>query len=741
MSSTRIAALALLVAVLFVGSQAQTTYVYNFDSIRRHIPSYNLGYILSGYTVMLNLTTQGSATNFNSATFTFQPDLLTGLPIAPTTTTCASSPYNCIITYDVSTSQNYRLNITVPSTPSTTAGLSPNQMQIFQMTVSSYLTSSAGPSNSSASISTLLKISDTFRDRVSKLLYFDSSQKGTFTLYPAEGTGAVPDTSKVSLHLYPVANILNGSTTYSITGATDVLAVGATATFSSSTKTLTYTSNAATPLASGFYVLVISYDTTNVNFIRATFTSNSYACPFNPDFPDFYSNFQPCTTSSATNQQTPGFPCLNFDSVKRVCTVCASNYELKDGLCVYSTTCGPNEYFKFGNCIPVPSDCKTFDRFTGQCLTCNVPGSRIVDGKCVVPEVVCTDRQYKVNNTCVDASALCKTFNGTGACTSCYDKFEVKNGTCVPIVVICGPRQYIKDNVCVNIPEKCPNFNTTTEKCISCDRGYYVNNGVCQKIECPPGQVPSVYGVFCINVSPLCDNYDTLTGDCLSCKQKDQIISNGQCIQTTSPLAGCAQRQALGYGPCVDAEVNCQNYNIQTGNCDECQPNFFKDFTGRCTLENKPCQSDEISIQGICVQKPANCDKVDNLGLCSRCMGLNYRIINGQCVLEVTCAANQYLSGNNECVDVAPGCSAFNPSTGTCFTCSNGAPANNGLCCPDGFTVLGGECVSPVQYQSIISSAESSDVPTCIATHPSLGTCLQCNGNFQVDLSTGTTCF
>lgn len=542
MSSTRITTLALLLAVLLVASHTQTTYVYNFDSIRRNIPSYNLGYILSGYTVRLDLSTQGSANDFAAATFTLQADSLTGTTIASTSNTCSPGVYNCIITYDVSASQNYRLNITLPNTPSTAAGLSPNQMQIFQMTASSYLTSSGGPSNSSATVNTLLKISETFRDRVAKLIYFDSSQKGTFTLYPAEGTGTTADTTRVSLNLFPVANILNGSAVYSISSASDILATNAAETFSSSTKTLTYTTNAATPIPKGFYVLVISYETTNVNFIRATFTSNSYSCPFNPDFPDFYSNFQPCTVSSTVSQQSPGFPCLNFDSVNRVCTTCAVGYNLTGGVCLYTTTCGPNEYFKFGTCFPVQSDCKSFDRFTGDCLTCNVAGSTIVNGKCVAPEVVCTERQYKVNNTCINASPLCRTFNSNGACTSCFEGNEVKDGQCVPIVVICGARQYLKNNVCINIPEKCPNFNTTTEKCVSCDRGYYVNNGICQKIECPPGQVPSIYGVFCINVSPLCNDYDPLTGECLSCKERGQVISNGQCIQITNPLAGCAER-------------------------------------------------------------------------------------------------------------------------------------------------------------------------------------------------------
>lgn len=182
MSSSRLTLAFVVLGLLLVACQSQTTYVYNFDTIRRFKPSYNLGYILSGTTIMLNLTTNANTVNFAATPFVLEGDNWpVTTSVAPTTTTCAATPTACVVTFDVATSGIYRLNIT--NYANTPLG---NQMQLFQMQVSSYLTTSGGPSNSSATISTLLKLSETFRDRVAKLIYLDSAQQATFTLYPVE---------------------------------------------------------------------------------------------------------------------------------------------------------------------------------------------------------------------------------------------------------------------------------------------------------------------------------------------------------------------------------------------------------------------------------------------------------------------------------------------------------------------------------------------------------------------------
>jgi len=135
------------------------------------------------------------------------------------------------------------------------------------------------------------------------------------------------------------------------------------------------------------------------------------------------------------------------------------------------------------------------------------------------------------------------------------------------------------------------------------------------------------------------------------------------------------------------------------------------------------------------VQKPANCVIIDNLGLCTACNGTQFQLQNGQCVLIQTCISGQYLSSTGVCVNLPSGCSSgsFNPSTGVCLTCNNGNPAINGLCCLPGQLAVGSQCIDPANYSNIINSGQNSLTPSCITWHPSLGTCLQCNGNFSVD--------
>lgn len=723
MSSSRLTLAFVVLGLLLVACQSQTTYVYNFDTIRRFAPSYNLGYILSGTTIMLNLTTNANTVNFAATPFVLESDdwlSATSAPttsIPPTTTTCAATPTACVVTFNVGTSGIYRLNIT--NYLNTPLG---NQMQLFQMQVSSYLTTSGGPSNSTATISTLLKLSETFRDRVAKLIYLDSAQQATFTLYPVES--ADDSAGNDQLLLYNVSTISDGGALYTLVATPVTLAK------TYATKTQTYSTTSSTPLSQGYYVLAVKYAPSNglvQNFIRLTFPSNSYSCPFNNQFPDYYKNFQPCSGSSTDQTVQPGFPCISFNPTTKICTSCVGGYDLINGACIVNTTCPSGYYFHFGQCLPVSKTCKTFDSFTGACLTCQQADYVIVNGLCVPPEVTCTSRQYKIDNKCFNASDLCKTFDATGACTSCYDGYQVKGTTCALIVPVCTDKQYLKNNVCKNLPPNCPSFDTTTETCVSCDRGYHISNGRCVKTECPEGQVPSQYGVFCINVSPLCANYDKLTGECLSCKNKGEIVSNGACIQVISAIAGCQALQQLGYGECVKPEVNCDSFNLVTQECDKCLPNYFKDHTGRCLLTTVTCQSDEVSIQGYCYQVPNNCLKIDNNGYCTTCSTGDYHIVNGQCVYQKTCQANQYISAFGECVDVPSDCSAFNPSSGVCLTCSNGDAAVGGLCCDGGQVAYFGECINPSDYQGLLESAQSSDVPVCTKMHPSMGRCLECN--------------
>ena len=85
----------------------------------------------------------------------------------PYVTTATNIVYTCPT---LPASDYYLLRISRPNSPSDDTGNTPLPLEYFQLTATSYLTASGGPYNSSAIISTLVKATDTFRDRVAKLI-------------------------------------------------------------------------------------------------------------------------------------------------------------------------------------------------------------------------------------------------------------------------------------------------------------------------------------------------------------------------------------------------------------------------------------------------------------------------------------------------------------------------------------------------------------------------------------------
>ena len=132
------------------------------------------------------------------------------------------------------------------------------------------------------------------------------------------------------------------------------------------------------------------------------------------------------------------------------------------------------------------------------------------------------------------------------------------------------------------------------------------------------------------------------------------------------------------------------------------------------------------------MQKPSNCADIDMNGLCIKC-NTGFQIVFGLCASVTSCVGNQYLSASGVCVDVTPGCQFWNPSTGICLTCNGGAPANNGLCCATGQNAFKGQCISSTAWRDIKLASEQATVPTCQAFHPTIGHCIECNGNFKVN--------
>ena len=216
-------------------------------------------------------------------------------------------------------------------------------------------------------------------------------------------------------------------------------------------------------------------------------------------------------------------------------------------------------------------------------------------------------------------------------------------------------------------------------------------------------------------MSPLCGDYDKLTGECITCSQVGYLPTINGCKRVTSPLASCQGLQALGYGECKGAEVNCKDYNLKTLECDKCLDGFEKYFNGKC--EKKPsCGYRQWSTNGLCINYPTDCMAVDGLGWCTNC-DPGFDRVQGQCVKTITCGSGFYKNDNNECVQVDPTCGRFNPSSGKCVTCKNGNHPNYGVCCPTGeiYSLASRGCVSLAAATNALNSATGSG---CAAPHP-----------------------
>ena len=136
---------------------------------------------------------------------------------------------------------------------------------------------------------------------------------------------------------------------------------------------------------------------------------------------------------------------------------------------------------------------------------------------------------------------------------------------------------------------------------------------------------------------------------------------------------------------------------------------------------------------------PANCLKVDSIGLCIQCIRDSYQIIQGQCVFIQKCSSSQFQL-NGQCIDAPANCSIFNPNSGVCLTCIDGSSANGGLCCLNSEVAFNGKCVTQSTAATLLSSAKISVIPICLIYHPTTGYCLQCNDNYSVDPKTMKTC-
>lgn len=253
--------------------------------------------------------------------------------------------------------------------------------------------------------------------------------------------------------------------------------------------------------------------------------------------------------------------CQSHDASNGVCLSCYRGYDLINGTCVYSSAntaapsdlgcrtwngstciaCSQNWAFDSnGVCQQVSDSCKTHSGF--ECTSC-YNGFVLNNGVCdlsplntLVPtdagcktwdwnQQVCQEcAPYWVfsNGLCVPVDPHCKTYDSTGACTSCFKGYSLTNRSCViaeaRVVSDAGCKQWIWDN------------NT----CLECSAFWYFSSGVCTP------------------VSPYCKTYDSTSGACTSC-YSGYSLSNGSC--DLSPASLCKTSDATGCLTCYEGFV------------------------------------------------------------------------------------------------------------------------------------------------------------------------------------------
>ena len=171
-----------------------------------------------------------------------------------------------------------------------------------------------------------------------------------------------------------------------------------------------------------------------------------------------------------------------------------------------------NRYYLNQNiCFRVGDGCNTYNKQTGECWSC-FTGYEYQSGNCVKevepvnqdPHCLifknnrcekCSIRYYYSGEKCVPVNPLCKTYNSTGACTTCYPSYRIE-----------GTR-------CILAPVQDPNCRVSRPDgfCDECFKSYYVKSGKCER------------------VNLLCKTHDPQTGFCLSCYQGYRV-SGGNCI-------------------------------------------------------------------------------------------------------------------------------------------------------------------------------------------------------------------
>lgn len=92
-------------------------------------------------------------------------------------------------------------------------------------------------------------------------------------------------------------------------------------------------------------------------FIRFTYQTDLYQCPYLTGAIDYNLNFQGCSVNAPTQYPI----CILNDVFTGYCKSCASPYKLNSfGVCYIDLGCPDNQYYHYGKCYNVIDNCAVF---------------------------------------------------------------------------------------------------------------------------------------------------------------------------------------------------------------------------------------------------------------------------------------------------------------------------------------------------------------------------------------------
>jgi hypothetical protein len=164
-----------------------------------------------------------------------------------------------------------------------------------------YYKTAEGPTSKKAK--TILKVTETQRDTILRMVFVGSPTQLFFAFYPA--------TSAQNNFVVTLKPILESDWTLANGWRVGSTAIDTSFTYNDLLKVQTV--KTVNPVRRGYYLLSVGFTTVRTkDFIRFTFPTDSYQCPYDAPHTDYYKNFQGCVQKFPPLPQA-GLPCVAYN--------------------------------------------------------------------------------------------------------------------------------------------------------------------------------------------------------------------------------------------------------------------------------------------------------------------------------------------------------------------------------------------------------------------------------------------